>query len=173
MDILNIVACIGVILLHVSNRPLIHFESTTINFYWGAFTHSISLWPVPVFIMLSGSNLLCRKSNSSRGGVNTFYKRRFLRTGIPFIAWSIIYTLYYHPDLSCQQYVSKFVNGDINSHMWFFIPLFSLYLCIPFLDNMVKGMTERPQTLFLLIVSIFLVILPFTFKFLEIEYFKH
>lgn len=59
MDILNIFACIGVLILH-TNSTTVHQFNGDVNsdFVWGLFTHSLFYWPVPVFLMLSGSNII-------------------------------------------------------------------------------------------------------------------
>lgn len=71
VDALNIVACAGVLLLHCTNGQVHGFSgSPSVDWYIGLFTHSVFLWPVNVFFMLSGYTLI-RKSlidNVNRGG---------------------------------------------------------------------------------------------------------
>lgn len=66
MDVLNVCACMSVLILH-SNSAIIHQFDGVVDgrFIWGVFTHSFFYWPVPIFLMLSGSNLIGRH----RGGV--------------------------------------------------------------------------------------------------------
>lgn len=66
IDVLNIVACMGVVLLHSTNSQ-VHGFNGNVSFEWavGLLTHSAFLWPVNVFFMLSGLTLM-RKS--IRGG---------------------------------------------------------------------------------------------------------
>lgn len=60
IDLLNIVACAGVLLLHCTNRQVHGFSGTSsVNWYIGLATHSFFLWPVNVFFMISGFTLLC------------------------------------------------------------------------------------------------------------------
>lgn len=166
IDILNIVACICVILLHVSNRPLVFYDRVSVPFYWAAFTHSVALWPVPVFLMMSGSNLI----GNHRGGVKRFYKRRLTRTGIPFIAWSIIYLIAFQPNMTWKELITTFINGHFNYHMWFFIPLFSFYLCIPFLNKMTVSINKQLMFIYLDLVLVFISIVPYIFAIMSIKY---
>lgn len=170
MDLLNIAACIGVVLLHVSNPSLVHFEETSVSFYWGAITHSIALWPVPVFLMLSGSNLIGKHNYTSWEEVKIFYKRRAERTLIPFIAWSIIYAILFHPRMDIREYISTFINGHFNFHMWFFIPLFALYLSMPFLNSVVRNMNSTTEKIYFCLVFLFISLLPFVSSLLDIKY---
>lgn len=69
IDILNVIACMGVLLLHSTNAELHHFGGE-ISFNWclGLLTHSFFLWPVDVFFMLSGYTLMRRTILNSGGG---------------------------------------------------------------------------------------------------------
>ena len=71
VDVLNVVACMGVLLLHCTNHE-IHGFSGEISFDWllGLVTHSTMLWPVDVFFMLSGYTLIRRNVSVEMGGGN-------------------------------------------------------------------------------------------------------
>lgn len=56
IDILNILACIGVVFLHCA-MPCFTGQ-ITLHWLWTEFVHVAILWPVPVFFMISGCNLL-------------------------------------------------------------------------------------------------------------------
>lgn len=71
LDLLNIVACAGVLLLHCTNGEVHHFSGTlSANWFIGLITHSFFLWPVNVFFMISGFTLIYPSivNNSKRGG---------------------------------------------------------------------------------------------------------
>ena len=139
IDVLNIVACMGVVLLHCTNGQVHGFNGHA-SFEWalGLFTHSTFLWPVNVFFMLSGLTLM-RKS--VRGGVKTFYKRRLKRLLIPVVTWNVVYTILAlvsemkHASImdSPMCIVEKFLSFEYNGFMWFFVPLIVIYLSMPFL----------------------------------------
>lgn len=73
MDVLNILACMGVLLLHCTNQE-IHDFSGRLSFNWflGLLTHSFMLWPVDVFFMLSGFTLIRQHSG---GGKSILFKK--------------------------------------------------------------------------------------------------
>lgn len=68
IDMLNVFACMSVLLLHSTNSEIHHF-SGHISFNWilGLFTHSFFVWAVNVFFMLSGFTLI-RASLFNSGG---------------------------------------------------------------------------------------------------------
>lgn len=72
IDVLNIMACIGVVALHSTTAR--YTGHATMSWLWTEFVHVAISWPVPVFFMISGCNLLsprmgggekvCLKKNS-------------------------------------------------------------------------------------------------------------
>lgn len=72
IDVLNIVACTGVLLLHCTNGQVHGFSGTpSLNWYIGLTTHSFFLWPVDVFFMISGFTLIRTSlltNNNNSGG---------------------------------------------------------------------------------------------------------
>lgn len=169
MDLLNVFACMGVVLLHCTNRQIHSFDcNQDFSFYVGAFTHSFFYWPVPIFLMLSGANLLGYEKSWK-----TFYKRRFLRTVVPFLGWSVFYglvmVLFKWDEYTVKTFVEDFFNGKLNGHMWFFIPLFSLYLSMPFLSSFIRTISVRLSYWFLAIAFVFVSVIPCVFNFLDLS----
>ena len=76
IDALNVLACMGVLLLHCTNGE-IHNFSGEISFNWiiGLCTHSFMLWPVNVFFMLSGFTLIKPSIIEMGGGEKILYKK--------------------------------------------------------------------------------------------------
>lgn len=88
-DILNILACISVVALHVNgdvwtfNRSA-HWLSCMV-------VQVVCYWAVPVFVMLTGATLMDYRE---RYDTRTFFLKRFEKTVIPFFAWSFIAIAY-------------------------------------------------------------------------------
>ncbi|MCD8291998.1 MAG: acyltransferase [Prevotella sp.] len=126
--------------------------------------------------MQSGCNLI--DTNSNGGGWKRFYTRRFRRIGIPFMAWSIFYGVIFvishnsDLDIDWQEYITMFINGKYNGHMWFFVPLFALYLTIPFLNAFFKSASVSVVRLMAYFAFIFTSLLPFLFALFKIDYFN-
>lgn len=68
MDLLNITAIFGVIMMH-TNDAQNHFNGIlTPKYIWACAVHSFFMWPVAAFYMLTGCNLL-----NYGGGDKTLY----------------------------------------------------------------------------------------------------
>lgn len=167
VDILNIVACAGVLLLHSTNFEIHNFSGeATLNWGIGLFSHSVFLWPVNVFFMLSGFTLI-RKQLLDYGQIKTFYKKRFSRIFLPILVWNIFYSALIvfvryqrgiiEPPI---RILDNFVSFRYNSYMWFFVPLICAYLSLPFLAAFVLNSGRRTLELFIILSLVLCWIAP-------------
>ena len=134
LDILRVLACIAVIMIHASGDYVLdNFGSS--NFMIGNVLDSLSRIGVPIFVMISGSLLLdenhiCTKEKQ-------FY--RIKRMSLFFFFWSCIYTLLFDVlfplmqgnNISLSKIVSGFIIGHY--HLWYIYLLIGLYLILPLL----------------------------------------
>lgn len=128
-DILNIAATFGVIMLHCNG--LAHTYSETLAWYQALLVEVLIYWPVPIFFMLSGATLIGYRK---RYTTMDFFKKRLMRTGMPFLVWSVISAVFkkINPlDIGWKTFVNKVFNIGIENVYWFFIPLFCIYLSMP------------------------------------------
>ncbi len=128
-DVLNIVATFGVIMLHCNG--IAHTYSETLAWYQALLVEVLIYWPVPIFFMLSGATLMGYRERYSTAD---FFKRRVLRTAIPFVIWSVISALVkkMNPfEMGIRVFIGKIFNIGIENVYWFFIPLFCVYLAMP------------------------------------------
>lgn len=159
MDMLNIVSCVSVVILHTTNTSVHWWNGVTdMEYLWGMLTHTLCICAVPLFLMLSGANLLPQEI-----GYKEFFIRRFLRVGIPFLFWSLVYWLIFYPTINIKQFWELFFKGQMNPHMWFFIPLFSLYLSTPFLHIFIKHASKRDVEYLLLFSFVLTSFTPFLY----------
>lgn len=132
-DLLNIIACYGVIWLHCSGDAF----TFRLDKYWlmSLTIQVIAHWAVPIFFMLTGANLMnYREKYSTR----IYFKRRLLRIFVPFLAWSTIYLIWKYKlgwveFSNWKQLLSLYLNNGIEGIFWFFYPLLAIYLSMPIL----------------------------------------
>ena len=160
IDLLNILACAGVLLLHCTNGEVHHFSGTpSVNWFIGLITHSFFLWPVNVFFMISGFTLI-RPSlivDNVKIEVKNFYYRRLKRLGIPLLVWNTLYMVKYLAVSYHQgeevgtilELIEKFVLFNYNGFMWFFVPLIIIYLSLPFFAVFILNSNRSMLYLFL------------------------
>ena len=167
MDVLNVVACLSVVLLHCNND--VKFQGHLSNYLlYGVGVYTCFYWPVPVFYMLSFCNNL-----RYRNGIKSFLMRRFRRIVMPYIIWSLLYSVFciyfMEENYSVLKYIECFLTGHFNGNMWFFIPLFGLYLSIPFLRVLINSLSKRHLMYFTLCGFFFTSLVPWFCTILNIK----
>ncbi len=130
----NVLATLAVVFLH-NNGCFWNFSP---DFAWlsANVMETAFYWAVPVFFMVSGATLMDYRDRYSTG---TFLKKRFVRTGIPFLFWSLISLGYRvilrHDDWNgVKDAVSGLITCRYMSVYWFFPALFAAYLSLPLLS---------------------------------------
>lgn len=122
LDVLRVIACFLVILLHVTSQgfyPFSNFWETCVLY------SSATRMCVPLFFILSGYLLL----NGKQSTLLTFYKKRFLRILIPFIITCTIYSML--RDWNLYELLSRVISQKIDFHLWFVYAIIGIYLIIP------------------------------------------
>ena len=160
---LRALACITVILLHLSGPWLTQLQGVNVK-VWSivAIIHSITRFCVPVFLMITGTLLLNRNYN-----VFDFYRSKMIRVIRPLLYWSIFYiALFISFDIHSGKLYSIIDVGlfVFNSliygaayHFWYLYLLLSLYLFIPLFANYYVRLNKKQIELILVFWIIILI----------------
>ena len=132
-DILNILACISVVFLHMNG--IVHAYNDSRAWKTALIFEVVCYWAVPVFIMLSGATLLKYRE---RYNTKTFFKKRFIKILIPWITWSIVTYICNNKNINIIQFLKDFCYCKIESIYWFFPLILYLYCLIPILSLLTK-----------------------------------
>ena len=128
-DILNIFACINVVLIHMNG--IVHSYSPYSSWKTALIFEVICYWAVPIFVMLSGATLLKYRE---RYNTKTFFKKRFVKVLIPWIIWSLITYVFHNKNINLIQFGNDFLYQKIENTYWFFPLILYLYCLIPVLS---------------------------------------
>lgn len=133
-DLLNILGAFCVIMLHCNG--LVHHYREGLGWIQAMLVETVCYWAVPVFYMLSGATLMNYRERYSTG---EFFKKRLLRTALPFVVWTIVSALVRNMmpwDIGWRTFASRFVTCKLEEVFWFFPPLFAIYLAMPVLSRL-------------------------------------
>lgn len=116
--------------------------------------------------MISGATLIDYRERYS---TKEFLKKRFKKTVIPFLCWSVISILYAAfvrknlvlSDLNSTQFFNAIMRSVYMFPYWFFPALFSTYLSIPVLSAIDKNIRKEVFVYILIAGSFFNYIMPF------------
>lgn len=171
LDILNILACFAVLMLH--HNGIVHnYDIHTSTWKQALAFEVLFYWAVPVFFMLTGATLIRYREKYSTG---EFFRKRIAKTFFPFVFFSLLLSIYFYLlgqfDISSvKEWISAIFTTRIPEGWayWFFIPLFALYMLIPVLSHL----KDNKNILLYIIIAIFIThsCLPVLFQIIGIQY---
>jgi len=141
VDALRALAATAIVFLHVSS-PIAQAPVANPGARWwfANLVYSLARPSIALFVMISGFLLL---SPSKEEGIGTFFRKRFIRIVVPFLAWGVVYFVWKnHAHVSasdCARLVREFVEGPVYYHLWFIYTITGVYLATPVLRVYVKS----------------------------------
>lgn len=155
IDLLRILACFSVIMLHSSSQhwyelPVTDYRWIICNTYDALFRFG-----VPVFVMISGALFLGREREVD---LKRLYRKNILRLVTAYWFWSFMYGLW-----DCrewfgaegtvwQDYVMEFLLGRY--HLWFIPMLAGIYVILPILKTWTEHASRKQVEYFLVLFLI-------------------
>lgn len=165
ISVLNVLAAISVVIIHTNGWS---FWSYTTDKIWviNNIIESVFYFAVPIFFMTMGVTLIGYREKYS---TKEFLKKRFGKTLIPFIFWSLFGIFYQvvitgRMTLDTISFVTLFNAIMSTSYVyifWFFIALFAVYLFVPLLSSVEKGLRKNVFSYLLICCLFFNSVFPF------------
>lgn len=162
LDLLRILACFAVIVVHVSE---LNFGDQC-NSQWAISNiyDSMTRWCVPVFVMISGALFLDPKRNFS---LKSIIRKNIFRLITAFAFWSIIYAIYCHlcfKPMNASGLIAEILIGP--GHLWFLYMIIGIYITIPIMRKIASD--KQLTKYFLLLSLIFTFCIPFFIRILDL-----
>ena len=148
-DAMRVAAMFAVVLLHVSGAVVGRRASMPATDWWVAVViNSACRWCVPLFVMVSGALLL---DPARREPLATFYRKRFLRVGIPLVFWTVFYLaatgLFGQARFSVGHAIERALGGEAFLGQYFLLLIVGLYAFVPFLRVFTAHAARHEQLL--------------------------
>lgn len=177
ISVMNVIAAVSVVILHANSS----FWFDRSKPYWATANviECLFYFAVPAFFMITGATLM---DYPDRYSTKEFFKKRFKKTVIPFLAWSVIGMLWSarkvfaamltgQPNKGLDWTFLSVANGIVNTKFrdiyWFFIPLFCIYLVMPLFAFVRKEKRERVFTYIIWIALVINFVIPFVLSLLK------
>lgn len=156
-DILNILAIIAVISLHMNG--IVHVNPSIRAWNTSLIIECIMYWAVPVFMMISGATLM---NYREKYNTKTFFKKRFVKVLIPFIFWAIFMFIWVittkQMDISkyhrLTDWLNAFFSNKEQSIYYFMFEILGVYLTMPLLSLLTRN--EYRKTLWFVVILYFI-----------------
>ncbi len=155
IDLLRIVACISVIMLHSASQYWYAFPVTDSRWMVYNIWDAVSRFGVPVFVMISGMLFLSREGEVN---LRKLYCNNILRLAVAYAVWSITYGLWdsrewtWGAGVTVRDYVAECVLGRY--HLWFIPMLIGIYMLLPVIKTFTDHCSKKNLEYFLLLFVI-------------------
>jgi len=161
LDLLRILCCFSVVIIHVAAIYFYDCDIKDSNWNISVFFDAIVRFAVPVFFMISGALFLKKKDLS----IKKLYTKNILKILIILAIWLPVYGVvsymyvYNHSVLSLA-ILKDIIIGllDYQFQFWFLVPLISIYMCMPFLQKIAED--KKILKYFLILFAIFQIVIP-------------
>ncbi|MCI8965462.1 MAG: acyltransferase family protein [Clostridia bacterium] len=158
LDILKIISCIAVIVLHTCSRDMKLVSPISNRYQVLNFFDSLTRFAVPIFVMVSGALFL---NKNKKVDVKRLYTKNVLRLFSAYLFWSIVYGLFsYYCLKNYTSLISAMQSVMLMSyfHLWFIPMMISIYLLIPFLKKIVDNSNKNEIFTIIMLFFIFKIV---------------
>lgn len=137
LDIIRIVACFFVIVVHASSNQLYNYPPKSFDFQVSQFFNTLSITAPAIFFMISGALFL--NPDAKDIPIKKLWGKYILRMAVAYVFWSYFFTFtiwlpYYTLSFeTVKAYILEFFNGIPMYHMWFILAIITIYMVLPFL----------------------------------------
>lgn len=177
IELLRIMACIGVIGIHAGSQ---HFRDTSLSSsVWAVsnFYHGINRFAVASFIMISGCLYLDQKRTWN---LKRLWKRNILPIAVAYIFWQVFYAVYRiitNGTLAkgSKAVLVKFMVYISKSyfHLWYLPMLIGLLIITPMLWEIVNSTRGKQWEEYMIVLFLVFQILPYTVNYFPLPWKEH
>lgn len=158
-DLIRVISIFMVVIIH-SNVAFLNTQQGSFEWIIVMQFTALCYVAVPLFFMLSGALLLdCTEPIS----IKVLFRKRLSKQFIPFLVWSLIYTLIRIAAQKLPFSLTSFTNlfhEPAYYQFWFMYTLLALYLILPALQAIVCALSRKQVEYILILWFLFSVIFP-------------
>ena len=138
VDYLKALACIAIVALHVIVNPLERLSFSDPNYYILLSMSHFTRWAVPVFVMVSGCNLLGRENEFELTRKHVKYILRIaILWGVIYVSADLIIDTLVGKEIAPMEYIENMFHGRAY-HLWYCFMIAGLYALMPLLNPVIK-----------------------------------
>ncbi|MEE1087027.1 MAG: acyltransferase family protein [Schaedlerella sp.] len=158
IEMVRALSFVMVIVIHVANYFSRAFEHIGMGEYlFSLILNTFARVSVPCFFMISGALLLGRNETMKKSLQRV---QRFLPV---LVVWTIIYYFFNTYYMDQTVVVKKLLKVPAEAHLWYLYVMIPIYLVLPFLQAICRGMDQKLERAFIIMGSIIVVLQPIMF----------
>lgn len=172
IDLLKVMAIIGVLTIHISSGSLFQFGISTGDWYFSVFWASIVRWSVPIFIMCSGVLFLNPDKAIS---TKQIFKKYMPRIVTALLFWALMYEMFdvfkvfFNTGLidyaTVKNAIKNLLTCNTHFHLYYLYIIILIYALVPVV-RVFSSVASKQQMEYALFAWVVLgIIYPFAIKF--------
>ncbi len=148
LELIRTISFVLVIAIHVTN----YFCRAYGKIPQGEYLFSLALdtaarVSVPCFFMISGALLLGREEPVGK------HVKRLVRFVIVLVVWSAVYYFWNIFYMKSEYDLRDILEVPAEAHLWYLYAMIPIYLAMPFLQVMCRGMSMKLEKVFLIVTT--------------------
>lgn len=141
IDVLRIVACMGVI-IHHTMASVYQEVGPSATWFISFVIYFLTRFSVPVFVLISGFNLLDRQDDYKKSA------KRVLNAALPLLMFSLMWYLYQwktgmRPEIGVMDFISNVLQTPFSLAYWYMYMYIGLLVMTPFLQKLLSALDKR------------------------------
>lgn len=146
LELIRTISFILVVVIHVSNYFCRAYGKIGAGEYgFSLVLDTFARISVPGFFMISGALLLNREESLEKS------RKRVLRFLPPLVFWSVVYYVWNIYYMGSEFDLRKVLWTPTEAHLWYLYAMIPVYLVLPFLQILTRGMSQRQEQALLVI----------------------
>lgn len=156
-DYFRAIACIAVVVVHVSSTYLVLGTTGNLTKMFLLFGNRALSYVVPAFIFISGF-VLAHNYHNKEFTYLPFIKKRLKALLIPYFFWAGFYYLLHALNksyaFSIEVFLKKLLLGDINYHLYFVLIILQFYLLFGLFNWLFKKFSAHYLLVVMLVINV-------------------
>ena len=152
LEVLRVISCINVVLIHVCNLYSRSFGDITSGEYvFSVVLNALARTSVPIFFMISGATSLGSHYDFKK------YVKKVVNMAVVLLTASVLYRIWniVYFDRAYDYY--DIFDTPTKLHLWYLYAYLGIMLMIPFLQSMMKNLEKKYEILFVVIWFVFII----------------
>lgn len=152
LEVLRVISCINVVLIHVCNLYSRSFGNISDGEYvFSVVLNAMARTSVPIFFMISGATSLGSHYDFKK------YAKKVLNTAAVLLITSVLYRIWNIVYFDRAYDYHDIFDTPTKLHLWYLYAYLGIMIMLPFLQSMFRNLEKKYEILFVVIWFVFLV----------------
>lgn len=153
LEVLRVISCINVVLIHVCNLYSRSFgEISNGEYVFSVILNAMARTSVPIFFMISGATSLGSHYDFKK------YAKKVINMAVVLLIASVLYRIWNIVYFDRAYDYHDIFDTPTKLHLWYLYAYLGIMIMLPFLQSMFRTLEKKYEILFVVIWFIFLVV---------------